>query len=143
MIKTETTLRVRYAETDQMGFVYYGQYASYLEVGRVEALRSLGIRYSSLEESGILMPVTDLHIRYKKPARYDELLLIETRIETLPQSRIVFHYSIYNESMELLNTAETELVFIRSSDNKPMRVPSIIIEALSKFFNHSDLPQSN
>ena len=139
----QTTIRVRYAETDQMGFVYYGQYASYLEVGRVEALRTLGIRYSSLEESGILMPVTDLHIRFKKPARYDEMLLIETRIETLPQSRIVFHYSMYNEAMELLNTAETELVFIRSSDNKPMRVPSIIIEALSKFFNHSDLPKPN
>ena len=143
MFTHQTTIRVRYAETDQMGFVYYGQYASYLEVGRVEALRSLGIRYSSLEESGILMPVTDLHIQYKKPARYDELLLIETRIQTMPQSRIVFHYSMYNEAMEHLNTAETELVFIRSSDNKPMRVPSVIIEALSKFFNQSDLPQSN
>ena len=133
MFTHQTTLRVRYAETDKMGFVYYGQYASYLEVGRVEALRALGVRYSSLEESGILMPVTDLHIRYKKPARYDELLLIETRIETLPQSRIVFHYSMYNESMELLNTAETELVFIRSSDNKPMRVPPLIIDVLSRF----------
>ncbi len=143
MFTHQTTIRVRYAETDQMGFVYYGQYASYLEVGRVEALRSLGIRYSSLEESGILMPVTDLHIQYKKPARYDELLLIETRIQTMPQSRIVFHYSMYNEAMELLNTAETELVFIRSSNMKPMRVPSIIIEALSKFFNLSDLSQSN
>jgi acyl-CoA thioester hydrolase len=89
------------------------------------------------------MPVTDLHIQYKKPARYDELLLIETRIQTMPQSRIVFHYSMYNEAMELLNTAETELVFIRSSNMKPMRVPSIIIEALSKFFNLSDLSQSN
>ena len=134
MIKIETMLRVRYAETDQMGFVYYGQYATYLEVGRVEALRSLGIRYSSLEESGILMPVTDFHIQYKKPARYDETILIETRIETLPSTRIIFHYSMFNENKELLNKAETELVFIRSSDNKPMRVPSTIIEALSNYF---------
>ena len=143
MFTHQTTIRVRYAETDQMGFVYYGQYASYLEVGRVEALRTLGIRYSSLEESGILMPVTDYHIRYKKPARYDELLLIETRIETLPQSRIVFHYSMFNEAKELINTAETELVFIRSTDNKPMRVPSLIIEALSEFFNQPDLTKPN
>ena len=143
MFTHQTTIRVRYAETDQMGFVYYGQYASYLEVGRVEALRTLGVRYSSLEESGVLMPVTDLHIRYKKPARYDELLLIETRIETLPSARIVFHYSMYNEAMELLNTAETELVFIRSSDNKPIRVPILIVEALSTYFNHTDLAQSN
>ncbi len=143
MFTHQTTIRVRYSETDQMGFVYYGQYASYLEVGRVEALRSLGIRYSSLEESGILMPVTDLHIRYKKPARYDELLYIETRVETLPKSRIVFHYSMFNESMELLNTADTELVFIRSTDNKPMRVPTLIVEALSKFFIQPDLTQSN
>lgn len=134
MFTHQTTIRVRYAETDKMGFVYYGQYATYLEVGRVEALRSLGIRYSSLEESGILMPVTDYHIRYKKPARYDETILIETRIEKLPSTRINFHYSMHNENNELLSYAETELVFIRYSDNKPVRVPSMIIEALINYF---------
>ena len=91
MIKTETTLRVRYGETDQMGYVYYGVYAQYYEVGRVEAMRSLGISYREMEESGILMPVINLTINYKKPALYDDEVRIVTSVKDIPGVRITFH----------------------------------------------------
>lgn len=131
----QTLVRVRYAETDQMGFVYYGHYATYFEVARVEAMRALGISYKSLEDSGIQMPVTDFHIRYKKPGRYDELLRIETRIEEIPSLRIRFNYTTFNEQEELLNTAETELVFIDSSRKRPVKAPETLLSALVPFFH--------
>ncbi len=81
MIRNETKLRVRYGETDQMGYVYYGNYAEYFEVGRVEWLRNLGISYKSLEESKIMLPVLHLNINYLKPAKYDDLLTIITTLK--------------------------------------------------------------
>ena len=117
MIKTETTLRVRYGETDQMGFVYYGVYAQYYEVGRVEAMRTLGFSYKAMEESGVLMPVINLTINYKKPAKYDDEVRIVTSVKQMPGVRITFDYECFNQENELLNTGTVTLVFIDKEKN--------------------------
>lgn len=135
MFSHQSFVRVRYAETDQMGFVYYGHYATYFEVARVEAMKALGISYRSLEETGILMPVTTFSIQYKKPGHYDELLRIETRIDTLPSLRIRFLYTTFNENNDVLNQAETELVFIDKVKNRPVKAPQTLLDALDPYFN--------
>ena len=130
----ETKLRVRYAETDQMRYVYYGVYATYFEVARVEALRSLNCSYKNLEDSGILMPVTHFEIKYRKPAFYDEELLIQTCIPELPMSRILFTYETFNTQGESLNTASTELVFVSAQTGRPVRMPALLDDVLKKYF---------
>ncbi len=135
MIKTETTLRVRYGETDQMGFVYYGVYAQYYEVGRVEAMRSLGFSYREMEESGVLMPVINLTVNYKKPAKYDDEVRIVTTVKEMPGVRITFHYECYNQHNELLNTGSVTLVFIDKVKNKPIQPPAWFMEGFMKKFN--------
>lgn len=135
MIKTETTLRVRYAETDQMGYVYYGNYAQYYEVGRVEAMRSLGFSYKEMEERGILMPVINLNVNYKKPALYDDEVRIVTMVKTLPNVRITFEYECYNQLDELLNTGSVTLVFIDKLKNKLMMPPDWFMNAFVSKFN--------
>lgn len=134
MIKTETTLRVRYGETDQMGFVYYGVYAQYYEVGRVEAMRSLGFSYREMEESGVLMPVINLTVNYKKPAKYDDEVRIVTTVKEMPGVRITFHYECFNQKNELLNTGSVTLVFIDKEKNKPMQPPAWFMEGFMKKF---------
>lgn len=126
----ETKVRVRYAETDQMGYVYYGNYAQYYEVGRVEALRNLGWSYRQIEESGVILPVLEFKIKYIKPAYYDDELTIKTIIKTLPAVRITFEYECYNGINELLNIGETTLVFINRLTNKPCAAPAAFAEAL-------------
>jgi len=113
-----------------MGFVYYGNYAAYFEVARVEALRSLGISYKSLEESGVLMPVKNFEIDYLKPAKYDEMIEIVTTIKEIPKSGILFEYESLNEKKEVINRAKTTLVFLDAARMRPIRVPQLIIEAL-------------
>ena len=135
MIKTETTLRVRYGETDQMGFVYYGVYAQYYEVGRVEAMRSLGFSYREMEESGVLMPVINLTVNYKKPAKYDDEVRIVTTVKEMPGVRITFHYECFNQKNELLNTGSVTLVFIDKEKNKPMQPPQWFMDGFMKRFN--------
>ena len=136
-----TQLRVRYAETDQMGYVYYGQYPTYYEVARVEALRALGIRYKDMEADGVMMPVLELRCKYIRPARYDDLLRIELRIPVEPQLRIRFEYEIYNEQGTLLNVGETTLVFVDMQTNKPTPTPAAVLQALKPYFNQaSELP---
>lgn len=134
MITHDTDLRVRYGETDQMGYVYYGDYAEYFEVGRVEALRSLGFPYRRLEEEGVMLPVHDLRITYHKPARYDDLLTIRTIIRTLPSVRIVFDYEVRNESGDLLCEAATTLVFVDRATMRPRRAPDAFLAAMAKHF---------
>lgn len=134
MIKTETTLRVRYGETDQMGFVYYGVYAQYYEVGRVEAMRSLGFSYKEMEESGVLMPVINLTINYKKPALYDDEVRIVTTVKEMPGVRITFHYECFNQNNVLLNTGSVTLVFIDKQKNKPMLPPQWFMEGFMRKF---------
>src|SRR3972149_10534934 len=106
MFISELKLRVRYGETDRMGYVYYGNYAEYFEVARVEALRELGMNYKDMEDSGIMLPVYTFSVKYFKPAFYDDLLTIKTNIKEIPKARITFSHEIYNEKRELLNTGE-------------------------------------
>ncbi|MEY2652654.1 MAG: hypothetical protein RLZZ321_1747 [Bacteroidota bacterium] len=129
-LKFSTNLRVRYAETDKMGFCYYGNYASYFEVARVEALREKGISYKELEDAGILLPVTHFEVRYFQAAKYDELLEIKTQITLLKGVRIAFAYQTYNEQGTLLNEASTELVFVQAATLKPMAIPTFILDQL-------------
>jgi len=131
---SETKLRVRYAETDRMGYVYYGNYAQYFEVGRVEALRQLGSSYKALEDSGIFLPVLDFRVRYFKPAHYDDLLTIETTITELPVTRLKFKYRMWNEQGVQLNEAETTLVFMNQKTNRPCASPEEFVSCLRPFF---------
>lgn len=127
-------IRVRYAETDSMQYVYYGRYAEYFEIARVEALRSLGISYRSIEEAGILLPVADFKIRYFKPARYDDIISVETKITSMPSVKLHFSYKTSNESREVLNIAETTLVFVHAESRRPCRAPKLLTEKLEKYF---------
>jgi acyl-CoA thioester hydrolase len=132
MYSFETKIRVRYGETDQMKYAYYGIYAQYFEVGRVELLRSLGISYKKLEEEGYFLPVVNFKIHYKKPAFYDDKLTIETTIKVKPSVKIIFNYKTYNENGELLNTAETTLVFIDVKTRKPCQAPELLLNKFKK-----------
>ena len=134
MYISETTVRVRYAETDKMGYVYYGNYTHYYEVGRVEALRQLGTSYKEMEDNGVMLPVYTCSLKYLKPAVYDDLLVIRTTIKELPTAKISFEYEIYNQKQELLNTGNTTLVFIDMKTNKPRPAPDSFLEKIRKFF---------
>lgn len=122
--------RVRYAETDQMGVVYHGNYAQFLEMGRVEWLRSLGVSYKEMEDNGVMLPVVSLHIDYKKSAYYDEVIFINTKLVTTPTVKISFDYEVTNEKGELLATANTVLVFIDMATKKIIRCPQYILDKL-------------
>lgn len=122
--------RVRYAETDQMGVVYHGNYAVYFEMGRVEWLRNLGVSYKQMEESGIMLPVVSLTMNYKKPARYDDLLTVKTIFKKLTSVKIEFDYEIYNEKEELLTTGYSMLVFVSMKTARPIAPPDYISEKL-------------
>jgi acyl-coA thioester hydrolase, ybgC/ybaW family len=124
------TLRTRYAETDQMGVVYYGNYPQYLEIGRVEWLRAIGLTYKEMEAEGIMMPVVSLQIQYKKPALYDELITIRTKLKDLPSTKIEFDYEILNEKGELLSTANTILVFVDAKTFRPIRCPEKVLDLI-------------
>ena len=135
MITNQTKIRVRYGETDQMGYVYYGNYAQFFEVGRVEWLRALGAGYKSLEESGIMLPVIQLNINYMKPARYDDLLTITTILSKKPLVKIEFDFEVRNEKEELLTTGYTSLVFMDMKKNKPIKAPAYLLEQIYSQFN--------
>ncbi|OYU96287.1 MAG: thioesterase [Bacteroidetes bacterium B1(2017)] len=134
MFVSETKLRVRYAETDQMGYVYYGNYATYYEVARVEALRDVDLSYKLFEDTGIMMPVLSLSCNYVKPAKYDDLLTIKTFIKEMPGVRIHFYYEVFNEAGVLLNRGETTLVCIDMKTQRPCGSPAILIEKLKPYF---------
>ncbi|MCS6981957.1 MAG: acyl-CoA thioesterase [Flavobacteriales bacterium] len=126
--------RVSYAETDRMGYLYYGHYAAYYEAARVEALRAIGIRYRDLEDRHILMPVRRMECRFLAPALYDEMVHISVRIPRLPELRMEFMYELRNEQGKLLNTAFTELVFYDAKLKKPVRAPEELVEKLRPYF---------
>ncbi|KAF2519381.1 acyl-CoA thioesterase [Flavobacterium salilacus subsp. salilacus] len=123
-------VRVRYAETDQMGVVYHGNYAQYFEMGRVEWLRNLGLSYRFMEEAGIMLPVVSLTLNFKKPARYDDLLTIKTIFKKQESVKIEFDYEIYNESDELLTTGNSVLVFVDMKTGRPVVPPDYVKEKL-------------
>jgi len=132
MYKNITTVQVRYGETDQMGYVYHGNYAQYVELGRLSWLKSLGLSYKEMEKNGIMLPVYSLNIKYIKPAYYDDILTVETNLKELPSVRITFEYKIFNSLNELLTTAVTTLIFVNTSTGKPMRCPDEIVEKVLK-----------
>ncbi len=135
MYSFETKIRVRYSETDRMGYVYYGNYPQYYEVGRVELMRSLGYSYRALEDMGVIMPVRDMKIKYIKPSFYDDELTIKTIVRNLPSTRMLFEYEISNASGELLNTGETTLLFVDAETRRPMRAPKNILDAIGHYFD--------
>ena len=134
MISCDVQLRVRYGETDRMGYAYYGFYPLYYEVGRTELLRQYGLTYKELEDSGILLPVADMHVDYYSPAQYDELLTVRTIIKEKPGVKIVFTYEIYNSKNELINKATTTLVFVKANNRKPCRPPKSFNDIMDKAF---------
>ncbi|MFV8326751.1 acyl-CoA thioesterase [Flavobacterium sp. ZS1P14] len=125
-------VRVRYSETDQMGVVYHGNYIPYFEIGRVEWLRDKGISYKTMEESGIGLPIVSMNINYKKSARYDEVLTVHTTFKSQSSVKIEFDCAIYNESDELLTTAQFILVFVSLKTGRPTAPPDYILELLKR-----------
>ncbi|KQS47267.1 MULTISPECIES: acyl-CoA thioesterase [Flavobacterium] len=130
MREYEFKVRVRYAETDQMGVVYHGNYAQYFEMGRVEWLRNLGVSYKWMEENGIMLPVVSLSMNYKKPARYDDLIRVKTIFKSQTSVKIEFDYEIYNEKNELLTIGNSVLVFVDMKTGRPTLPPDYIVEKL-------------
>jgi len=126
------SFRVRYAETDQMGVVYHGNYAQYLEMGRVEWLRQFGISYKSMEENNIMLPVISLQMNFKKSAVYDDLITVETRLKKPPAVKIEFEFKIFNEAKELLLEAEVVLAFMNMKTNRPIKCPDYVMQAILK-----------
>ncbi len=118
-----TQIRVRYGETDQMGYCYYGNYAQYFEVGRVEALRSLGMSYKALEEQGVMLPVSEFSVKYLSPIFYDDLLTVKTEISAIKGARIYFTYELINEKGIVTSKAETTLVFVDKVSMRPRNAP--------------------
>jgi acyl-CoA thioester hydrolase len=136
MVIRETQIRVRYSETDQMGYLYYGNYPAYYEVGRAEWLRSFGVTYRDMEEvHGIMMPVMSMQMRYVRPAKYDDLLTIRTTLRHYPTHSITFFFEIFNEQKKLLNGGSVKLCFVEIATNKTVPTPDYILEQLNPFFN--------
>ena len=136
MFITETQIRVRYAETDQMGVVYHSNYFLYFESARAESIRQLGFTYAGMEKMGIVMPVVDVHCRYVRPAVYDDLLTIKTTLKELPvHHKIVFHHEIFNEKNELLAAGRIILNFMEAKSMKPAKMPFQLMEKLQYYFS--------
>ena len=134
MIIAENQIRVRYAETDQMGYVYYGNYSTYFEVARVELFRSHGLSYKEMEDQGVMMPVLEQKIKYIKPAKYDDLLTVRTYLKEKPGVRIKFEYEVFNEEEKLLTKAETTLVFVNMKTGKPTNAPQNFDQLINENF---------
>ena len=132
MIHTTHSIRVRYGETDPMKYVYYGNYAEYFEVARVELFRTLGISYDEIEKRGIFLPVSEYKIKYLKPGLYDQLLEIHTYIKKIPAVKIEFEYEIYNEDKVKITEASTTLFFLDAETNKIVRCPDFLLDLIKE-----------
>jgi acyl-CoA thioester hydrolase len=136
MFSTESQIRVRYIETDQMGVVYHSHYFAYFEVARAESIRELGLTYADMEKTGIIMPVIEVQCRYRKPARYDDLLTIKVILKELPANhKIEFHHEVFNENKELLATAKIILYFMDAKTMKPSAMPEQLLLKLQPYFS--------
>lgn len=135
MYTSETQIRVRYAETDQMNVVYYGNYAQYFEVGRVEAIRQLGLSYKDIEASGVIMPVVEFTAKYLRPARYDDLLTVRTILKEWPvDHKVVFHQEVYNQEGKLLTTGKVSLYFLKRETMERTPMPADLAVRLRPYF---------
>jgi acyl-CoA thioester hydrolase len=126
-----TEYRVRYADTDQMGVIYYGNYARLYEIGRTEMIREAGLPYNELEKRGIMMPVYSVESKFRDVIRYDELVTIETTVRELPSARMTFHTRIFNEAGDLVHEATVVLVFMDMKTRRPVRAPGILLDVLA------------
>lgn len=136
MYSHDVQLRVRYGETDQMGYLYYGRYAEYFEVGRVETIRSLGLSYKTLEEEyGIWLPVVSMEMRFVRPAYYDDVLTVHTEIRKLPDAYITFHSELFNDTRKLVNAGTVRLCFFAAREKKVVLAPQLLINQLNPYFN--------
>jgi len=135
MIDNKIPLRIRYGETDQMGYAHHGNYAQYFEMGRMELLRDIGISYKKMEEEGIILPVYSMNTRYLKPARFDNVLTLRTILRKTPTARIIFDYEIYNSENELITTAETVLIFVDTRKNRPIKIPENLLAKIENAFS--------
>lgn len=135
MYTSEIEIRVRYAETDQMDVVYYGNYAQYFEVGRVEAIRQLGLSYKNMEAGGIILPVVEFTAKYLRPAHYDDLLTVRSTIREIPvDHRLAFHQEVYNEQDRLLTVGKVLLYFLKKDTKEKTKIPDYLAEKLTPFF---------
>ena len=135
MFSSETKVRVRYAETDQMGVVYHSNYFLYFEVARVESFRQLGIRYADMEKDGLIMPVVDVHAKYVRPALYDDLLTIKTYIKEVPHHhKVEFHHEVFNEKEELLCVGKIILYVMERNGMKKTAVPEALKKKIERYF---------
>ena len=140
MYTFDTHIRVRYAETDQMGYVYHGNYAAYFEVVRTEAFRKLGINYKEMEADGVGMPVSEIRTRFRRPARYDDLLTLRLLLREPPEgARLWLEYEIYNEAGQLLTEGHTLMVFVKTATGRPVPMPAGIQERLAPYFSNDEL----
>jgi acyl-CoA thioester hydrolase len=130
----ESLIRVRYGETDRMGYMYYGHYPEYFEVSRTDMIRALGMSYREIEDMGIIMPVKSLHVDYKLPALYDELLTVKSILKKFPEIKLEIDYEIYNAETKLLCTGNTVLAFVDSKTRKIRRAPAFFTDAVKKYF---------
>jgi len=134
MYCTESLIRVRYGETDRMGYMYYGHYPEYFEVSRTDMMRSLGLSYSEIEGLGIIMPVRSLQVDYKTPAHYDEVLTVKSCLKRLPEIKLDIDYEIFNQQQQLICTGNTILAFVDTKTRRPRRAPEFFLEAVRKYF---------
>jgi acyl-CoA thioester hydrolase len=135
LFTTETSIRIHYALTDQMGIVYHGHYAQFYEIGRTEAIRSLGYTYKDIEALGIIMPVVDIHSKFLRPAKYDDLITVKTTLKEMPvHHKIVFHSEIYNQLNQLLNVGDVTLYFMEVKTMTRCEMPAQLKEQLLKYF---------
>lgn len=135
MFTSETHIRVRYAETDQMGVVYHGNYFPYFESARAESIRHLGFTYVDMERLGVIMPIVEVHCKYLRPARYDDLLTIRTTLKELPvHHKVEFHHEVYNEQQELLAVGKIILYFMEAKTMKRTVMPEALMEKVKPYF---------
>ncbi|NPA67738.1 MAG: acyl-CoA thioesterase [Chlorobi bacterium] len=134
MLTSETKIRVRYGETDQMGYVYYGNYPLYYEVARTDMIKKIGWSYKTMEENGIMMPVLSLNVKYIRPAYYDDELTVKVFVKKMPSTRMEFEYEVFNEKKELINKGSTVLVFVDMKTVKPTVAPKELTDKIKAYF---------
>jgi len=142
MLSYETQLRVQYYETDQMGVVHHSNYVRYFEIGRTELMRHIGLSYLDLENSGIIMPIANVEVRFFYPARYDDIIYIKSSIKEMPKARITFNYEVYNKQRKLLADGSTTLAFVNKVTGRPQRAPEKMIQTLAEYLSGEPLPYS-
>lgn len=134
MIENNTSFKIRYAETDQMGYAHHGNYAQYFEIGRLELLHELGISYKKMEEEGLILPVYSINTRFIQPAKFDDTVRLRTILKEIPTARITFEYEIYNSENKKISTGETVLVFVDTKKNRPIKIPQNLLKKITDKF---------